>query len=167
MTPPLPPLPLDFLRQQLTTIYVENQQTLTPQIVLDTATDPEHPLHRYFEWNDDSAAHKYRLVQASHLIRRVTVKIESSSGSDDPVEIRAFYPLPGAATGAPSNYHPEAIIRQNSAAQQLVLGQMRRDWMSMRRRWQHLHEFWQLVAAESPPAPTAQDQDQDQDQKAS
>lgn len=46
---------------------------LTPEDVLAAARDKSSPLHDSFEWDDDAAAHAYRLDQARGLIRRVRV----------------------------------------------------------------------------------------------
>lgn len=43
---------------------------ISPADVLDEAKDESSPLHEYFEWDDDEAAERYRLAQASSLIRR-------------------------------------------------------------------------------------------------
>lgn len=45
---------------------------VTPDAVLEEATDPTHPWHSRFEWDDSIAAHKFRLVQARTLIRSIT-----------------------------------------------------------------------------------------------
>ena len=42
--------------------------TLDPEMVVDAAGDPDHPLHGHFEWDDAKAAHQYRLGQARALI---------------------------------------------------------------------------------------------------
>lgn len=46
---------------------------LDPKIVLDEASNPDSPLHDYFDWDDTSAARKHRLAQARQLVG--TVKI--------------------------------------------------------------------------------------------
>ena len=48
-------------------------QPLTPEVVVHTASDPEHVLHDHFEWNDTVAGHAPRMQQARHLIRGVKV----------------------------------------------------------------------------------------------
>lgn len=44
-----------------------------PDQLVEEARDREHPLHGDFEWNDSKAGHEYRLLQASALIRSVTI----------------------------------------------------------------------------------------------
>jgi hypothetical protein len=52
-----------------------NQQ-VTAEAVVDLAQKKNSPLHRYFDWNDQSAAHKYRLSQAAKIIKAIVVEIE-------------------------------------------------------------------------------------------
>lgn len=49
---------------------------LTPEAVVDVASDPASPLHEQFEWDDSEAAHKYRIEQARTLIRSVKVLVQ-------------------------------------------------------------------------------------------
>lgn len=46
---------------------------LTPSVVLADAENDSSPLHPFFEWDDTTAARKYRVNQAGHLIRSVQV----------------------------------------------------------------------------------------------
>jgi len=48
---------------------------IQPQAVVEAAEDPHSALHEYFEWDDTAAAASFRLVQARHLIARVTVRV--------------------------------------------------------------------------------------------
>jgi hypothetical protein len=58
---------------------LERDGRLTPEDVLNAAEDPSSPLHGWFDWNDDTAAHKYRLEQARMLIRTITVEITTEN----------------------------------------------------------------------------------------
>lgn len=46
---------------------------LTPKAVVEEARPEDAPLHPAFEWDNDTAAEKYREHQATNLIRRVRV----------------------------------------------------------------------------------------------
>lgn len=63
--------------------------TLTRELVLDAAASVDSPLHRFFEWNNRSAAHEYRLVQAGYLLRSIEVVVHDAKG--EPVALKAFY----------------------------------------------------------------------------
>lgn len=53
--------------RELERIY-KKHKVVTVDIVLNEAAKPAHPLHSYFEWDDQAAAQKYRTVQAYSLI---------------------------------------------------------------------------------------------------
>jgi hypothetical protein len=66
----------------------ETHGHITPELVLEAATAPTSPLHRFFDWNDGAAANKYRLLQAATMIRRIKVTI--TGGDEQNVRVRAF-----------------------------------------------------------------------------
>ena len=63
-------------------------QGLTPETLLEVASDKNCPLHNDFEWRDDVAARKYRLQQAADMIRCITIVIDN--GNADARNERAF-----------------------------------------------------------------------------
>jgi hypothetical protein len=71
---------------------LEANGRLTPADVLGDARSEQSPLHPHFEWDDSTAAQKYRLAQAGHLIRCVTVVVDEVP-NEEPRIIRAFVPI--------------------------------------------------------------------------
>lgn len=65
----------ELIRDQLISLAKSN--SLTPNKVLQLAEDPSNPMHECFTWNNDEAAHRYRLDQARDLISsfEITVNI--------------------------------------------------------------------------------------------
>ena len=57
---------------------------LTPRAIVDDARDPKSPLHEYFDWDDSSAAEKYRLLQAGNLVRSIQVVVVDDDGKHQP-----------------------------------------------------------------------------------
>ena len=62
--------------------------TITPEIVLADAKRKGSPLHAFFTWEDGKAAEKYRLHEASMLIRRIKVTYHHSDNQS--IKVRAF-----------------------------------------------------------------------------
>ena len=113
---------------------------LTPQLVVDVARDPEHPLHSRFEWDDTIAAEKWRLEQAGQLLR-VTMRVDLRR----PTDLRAFTAVRGE--NAPtSEYIPTTEALANPFTRELVLRQMKRDWQTFKRRYDHMAEFATFIA---------------------
>jgi hypothetical protein len=111
--------------------------TLTPAVVVEEASDPMHPLHHRFEWDDTEAAIKYRLLQAQQLLR---VRYKADAG-DDRTDLRAFWVTRGADGKPTSAYEPIEEVVQDPFQRELMLLQMRRDWQSFKKRYQHMVEF--------------------------
>lgn len=134
------------LRDELMAIY-EAKGALTPELVVDTARDPGHPLHDKFEWDNEVAGDAYRLSQARTLIR--TVKIRYVSNTSDTVSqpVRAF-----ASVKTPTGrvYEPTEMVMADPFKAQLVLNDMKREWQAMLNRYKGFNEFWELVKADLP-----------------
>lgn len=117
---------------------------LTPPIVVEEAADPMHPLHHRFDWDDSSAAHKYRLQQASQLLR---VRYKHDAG-DERADLRAFWVVRDADGAPTSVYEPTEEVILDDFQRDLMLRQMRRDWQTFKRRYAHMNEFVQEVLAD-------------------
>jgi hypothetical protein len=66
-----------------------NNGKLTPELLIETAQDPNHPLHELFPWDDEQAAHRYRLAVARAMIRgiRIEVRTEKHNFTEVPVYV--------------------------------------------------------------------------------
>jgi hypothetical protein len=129
------------LRDHLQAIRDE-RGSLTPALVVEVASDPEHPLHSRFEWDDTIAAHKWRLEQAGQLLR-VTFVV----GTKKPQDLRAFVAVKGEDSHT-SDYVPTEEAMQDPFTRELVLRAMKRDWLTFKRRYDHMREFAELIRTE-------------------
>jgi hypothetical protein len=59
---------------ELTRVH-KSDGDLSPERVVSLAKNQHSALHRYFEWDNDKAAHQHRLTQARSLIREARVHI--------------------------------------------------------------------------------------------
>lgn len=106
----------------------ERDQKLTAEQVVAEATDPTSPLHGAFEWDDQQAAHLYRLDQARLLIRKVEITIEER-------KVRRFVFLPST-----DSYHPIEYAMANRDWRAEALEEFRADAERFERRWAD-HKF--------------------------
>ena len=60
----------DIVAAELAALY-SAKGILLPEDVIEAAKPKTSPLHNLFDWNNKSAAHKYRVEQARALIRSV------------------------------------------------------------------------------------------------
>ena len=66
----------------------ENKGEITPPKIIETAREPVSPLHPFFDWEDTTAAEKYRLLQARRLMQSVVEVVVVGSKQQ---EYRSFY----------------------------------------------------------------------------
>lgn len=127
------------LLDQLKAVHDQHGR-LTPVLVVDTARDPAHPLHARFEWNDTVAGEKYRLEQASQLLRVVKLPDDPTR----PKDLRAFVAVKGKDTHR-ADYVPTEVCLADPMLRRIVLADMEREWRIFRRRYEHMAEFAALI----------------------
>lgn len=133
---------MNTLRDHLTAIRDE-RGSLTPALVVDTARDPEHPLHSRFEWDDTTAAEKWRLEQAGQLLRVATLPAIPTRAHD----LRAFVAVKGQDSRA-SEYIPTEEAMADEFTRRLVLADMQREWRQLKKRYEHMAEFASLILSD-------------------
>lgn len=52
---------------------ISSLEQITPKAILDFARDENSELHKCFEWDNDLAAEKYRIIQAGNVIRMLYI----------------------------------------------------------------------------------------------
>lgn len=95
----------------------DNRGRITPQAVVDEASNPKHPLHNLFEWDDTEAARKYRLDQARELIRSVDVVIRNTKHE---IEVVAYVRDP-KAKARDQGYVATMSVRNSPASTKAIL----------------------------------------------
>ena len=66
--------------EQLEVIKKEkDKKLLTPEDVLDDASDQNSPLHEYFDWSDTIAARHWRKHQARNLVNAIEIEVVEQS----------------------------------------------------------------------------------------
>lgn len=128
------------IRDELERIY-ETNGVLTPEAVVDDARPDDAPLHSHFEWDDALAGEQYRLVQARHLIRTVTVEAPSSA-LRVPQQVRMFHNVSG---DEPGQYVSLRALTQAPALADEVLAQAEREWRALKAKYSALRGFLQMV----------------------
>jgi len=108
---------------------------LTPKAVVEAASKPRHPLHRYFEWDDAKAAASYRLDQARTLIRSI-YRVED----DKPVQ--AFVSI---TEKSGTRYRTLDEVRSSATLRALLLEQAERDLLSFENRYRELQDVCAVV----------------------
>ena len=122
------------LNPQVVGELLEIMTPTTPEAVLEAAAVASSPLHGYFEWDDTEAAHRWRLTQASHLLRCIV--LERKEENLEP--IRA---LEVVIIGEESVYQPITTIMRDSTLRQQVLDRAWNELKSHERKYADYQEF--------------------------
>lgn len=129
------------LRDELLAVRASHGK-LTPQLVVDTARDPAHPLHSRFEWDDAVAGEAWRRQQAHDLIRKAKVVYREADESTPEKSVRAFVAI-RAEDG--HVFDPVEDVAQDPFRRRLVLADMEREWKALLARYKEFEEFLSLV----------------------
>lgn len=98
----------------LNMLKVRNIKSITAQEILEDAKDVDAPYHEYFDWEDSSAAEKYRIAQARQLIASI---VEVKIIHEEEVPVRVFVNVVdenGTKAYVPTTY---AMVRPTMANQ--------------------------------------------------
>lgn len=115
---------------------------LTPRQVVDESAPKSALLHPLFEWDNKKAADEYRLDQARHVIRSVTVKYrEHDEGG--PKTIRAFV---NVKDDDDQHYTSTLHAMSDDELRAKVIRKAWNDLTAWRARYEELSEFATLFA---------------------
>lgn len=127
------------LRDQLQAVY-DQRGALTPNVLVDEARDPNHPLHARFEWDDSVAGERWRKHQAHELIQSVRITYRAPSGEKR--DVRAFHAVRGEKGHA---YEPVEKVVRDDIMTKIVMQDMQREWKALKRRYEQFEEFSKMV----------------------
>jgi hypothetical protein len=102
---------------------LERDGRLIPSEVVDSARDPDSPLHSHFEWDNDEAAEKYRLSQARTLIRTVKLMV---TVHEVPVSVPYYVRDPEADAQQAGYRSVISLRREEDTARAAIVDAMKR-----------------------------------------
>lgn len=119
---------------------------LTPDIVLEEARNKSSVLHRFFEWNERTAASKFRIEQARLLLRIITVQIDGRE------PVRAFVNIDvenGEGWGQENGqqYFPIQEALDNKGLREILLRDAISEMQFFRRKYERLRELAMVRSA--------------------
>lgn len=130
--------------ETLERLRVKHGGQLSPRQVLAEASRRSSSLHKYFEWDDSEAARKYRLSQATYLIRAVVMV---AAPNDQPFEpVRAFVCIQGPEEQPRAFTHVREAMR-NDELRNKVLARAKKELQDWQRRYADLQAFAEVFAA--------------------
>lgn len=132
--PGIMPVDAQTAGNELQRIY-ERDGVIEPETVVAESQTPSAPLHSCFEWDDEKAAHKYRITQAQTIIRSIVVAEEAKQP-----ETRAF-------VSVEREYHPVSIVIRNPEKRDVLLQNALNELRWFERKYNTLQELSNVFAA--------------------
>lgn len=125
--------------QALKILEEKNNGILTPYEVLDEAKDENSPLHTAFDWDNQRAGEKYRLMQARMLLS--TVKVEYLGEKSD-----AYYNAKVEVGGQEvRGYFPVETVMSDEQVHKEVLRQAVRELEYAQKKYNYLKEMHGVI----------------------
>lgn len=103
---------------------------IEPEVIVRESEAPSAPLHNCFEWDNEKAAHKYRITQAQGIIRAI-VAVEDTNTAQ---ETRAF-------VSVDREYHPVSVVIRNPEKRDVMLQNALCELRWFERKYQALKEL--------------------------
>lgn len=116
----------------------EQHETVTNRMVVDYATNPQTALHQAFEWDNEVAGDRWRLHQASELIRRqmtvVTVAGERRA-------VRMMVSLSTDRRGEERGYRMMHDVMSDRERMQVLVRDCETEYRAFRQKYHVLSEM--------------------------
>lgn len=102
--------------------------------VVEVARAPDHPLHAGFEWDDQVAGERYRVVQARTLMRAI-IHVESEETSE-----RHLYVHVRTAGESEGSYQPLLSVVADEYLYEQAIAELNHKFLAARRALDELEE---------------------------
>jgi hypothetical protein len=112
----------------------EENIELTPQHIVDKARDKKSNLHNEFEWDNEIAGEKYRVGQASEMLRTLIVVNEEKENS---APMRAYINV----STMTHQYFPMKIVIETPDLYKQMLEDAKKEMQSFIRKYEMLDEL--------------------------
>lgn len=124
---------------------LEKAGTNSPEEIVDSARNPESPLHNLFDWSDTEAAKQWRLHQARTLVCTVRVVLDSREQDARSKSIRAFVKTPSPEDKEKPAKRPHYTSISNAlkdpSTRARILEQAQAELIAWRERYDDLREL--------------------------
>lgn len=123
------------METELNLLMKKHGGVLTAADVVVQAEDPTSALHAFFTWDDDEAAHKYRLIEARQLITSIRIIQEGQKG-----KIRSLVSL-NVDRVKGGGYRALDEVLAQPALRQHLLETALSEFSALERKYKHLQEL--------------------------
>lgn len=117
---------------------------ITPAMLVREAVKKRSPIHRFFDWNDKTAAAEWRLAQARLILRciKVVVTIEENA---EPEIVRAFVHI--KESGGDPTYIPLKSVLSHEEWTMEMLDTAKKELAAFRDKYAMLKDLCSIMKA--------------------
>ena len=113
---------------------IETAGELTSEEILNYAKDnPDSELYKCFEWDDDEASRKYRLIQASQILSSISLKI-----TEEPVRKQKVYVSIKSTTSGSRKFKNIKEVLENDEEYKQLLDKAEKEFDSCKDKYETL-----------------------------
>jgi hypothetical protein len=135
--------------EEIDRLIEENDGSITPEQLLESAKSRKSPLHSFFEWNDRRAAGKHRLTQAKWMLRSIITVTAKIAGRKKAQETRIYHPVRVTKSDRMRYIHIERAKREPTLLWQ-VAERALRELEYWQRTYSQYQELFDLVQETEP-----------------
>lgn len=120
----------------------ERDGAITKESFLEESRPVTSPTHEMFEWDNDKAAEKYRLVQSGRIIGNLVVTIQQNE-TDEPVSSRAVVNIV-ESDHAKAVYQSIGVAMSQTDTREIVLNHALNELKAFKAKYAGLKELAEL-----------------------
>ena len=121
---------------------IKTLDEITPENVVDLARNQESIIHSDFEWDDEIAGEKYRIIQGRRMIQSLKVVVKTNDKKKEPESFRVLQ-----KTSTPHVYKTNDYFVSNRSEYERLLEQALRELKGFRERYKKLTELESVFEA--------------------
>lgn len=113
----------------------------TPDEMVEYAKDESTELHKCFDWDDPSAAHKWRKQQARNIMSNLKVEwMDSDDAESETITIRAIHNINDPESGE-SVYKETKVILENPDERRQLFEKAKQDMRTFKENYNTIKEL--------------------------
>ena len=116
---------------------------IVTEVVLEEARNETTELHLCFEWQDDLAAEKFRMIQARTVVNSLRVVMEDASDNQEPARIYINVPSSDATHTNHYVLRQEAVCREETRG--FVIARAVQELQNWTQKYGDLEEFAEIT----------------------
>ena len=118
---------------------IETIENATPQNILEYAKNENTELHKCFDWDDTSAANKWRLQQARQIVCNLVYKEKEETKNEQRTPLRVFY------QSSKKEYEPTKIILTKKDEYEELLKRAKQELRAFKEKYKMLTELEEIL----------------------